>query len=90
MSEPQTTRRFFKFLTRLRSSRPVSDEDAQSVASLADTPAVKREEQEIERGLQLYQHVSDFSRNGFKGYYTVDEGLQAFGWKLVEGEVMCR
>ena len=81
MAESRTSR-FLRFLSRIRSTQPLSVEDVESVSHLSVNSNDGRVEEEIHHANQEEQIVP-FLKQGFRTYRSADLGLAALGWKEI-------
>ena len=79
MSE-STCRRFLRFLSRIRSTRSLADEDAESVSLLATNNNDGRVEEVIHYDNQD-EAIARFKMHGFRTYKSAALGLEELGWK---------
>ena len=79
MSESRTSR-FLRFLSRIRSTRPLAEEDAESVSHLAINNNEERIEEAIHYANQK-EEIEPFLKHGFRTYRSAELGLAALGWK---------
>ena len=81
MAESRTSR-FLRFLSRIRSSQPLIEEDVESVSHLAINSNDGRVEEEIHYANQEEATVP-FVKHGFRTYRSAELGLAALGWKQI-------
>ena len=79
MAESRTSR-FLRFLSRIRSTRPLAEADVESVSHLAVNNNEERVPEVIHYENQK-EEMDKFMRWGFRTYTTTDAGLAALGWK---------
>ena len=79
MSESRTSR-LLRFLSRIRSTRPLAEEDAESVSHLAINNNDERIEEAIHYANQK-EEIEPFLKHGFRTYRSAELGLAALGWK---------
>ena len=79
MSESRTSR-FLRFLSQIRSTRPLTEEDVESVSHLAVSDNNERVPEVIHYANQR-EEQDKFVTRGFRTYKTADSGLAALGWK---------
>ena len=79
MAESNTSKRFRRFLSRLRSARPLDEADSDSVSHLA-VDYENRKEEPIHYNNQA-KAQDEFYRNGFRTFPTAEAGLASMGWK---------
>ena len=79
MSESRTSR-FLRFLSRIRSARPLAEEDVESLSHLPINSNEEREEEEIHYANQA-EAIEQFLMHGFRTYKSAEFGFAAFGWK---------
>ena len=84
MAESRTSR-FLRFLSRIRSTQPLTHEDAESVSRLAINKKDERVEEDIHYADQE-EEIEEFRRRGFCTYRTAELGLAALGWKELPAE----
>ena len=79
MSESRTSR-FLRFLSRIRSTRPLVEEDVESISHLAISDNDERVPEVIHYDNQREER-DKFLKWGFRTYQNADAGLAALGWK---------
>ena len=79
MSESRTSR-FLRFLSRIRSTHPLAEQDVESVSHLAINDNEERVEEAI-RYTNEAEAVEEFQMHGFRTYRSAESGFAAFGWK---------
>ena len=79
MAESRTSR-FLRFLSRIRSTRPLAEADVESVSHLAVNNNEERVPEVIHYENQK-EEMDKFMRWGFRTYQSADAGLAALGWK---------
>ena len=84
MAESRTSR-FLRFLSRIRSSHPLVEEDAESISHLAISNNDERVEEDIHYANQD-EEMDKFMRRGFRTYRSAEFGLAALGWKELPAE----
>ena len=84
MAESRTTR-FLGFLSRIRSSRRLKEEDVESISHFAINNNDERVPEVIHYENQG-EEMEQFLRQGFRTYRSAELGLAALGWKELPSE----
>ena len=81
MAESRTSR-FLRFLSRIRSTQHLAEEDVESVSHLAIINNDERVEEAIHYANQS-EEIVPFLKQGFRTYRSAELGLAALGWKQI-------